>query len=500
MALSIYNLIESVCNPAGRFKTLREIGVKTDEKGDPVFSYSGTTISFSVVWKGRSYLLKCSLREEQENTLSWRRIAAYLQRIRSSFLVGYYYLSGEMLVFNDRGAAGYIDVVLMEYPDHMQPLDEFLEKACMEGDKERIRKLLTEFCQMAVWLINDNLVHGAIRASNVMIDKDCSVHLVNYEYMQMPRSDAPDYESIRDADNVMVANLALGIKAVASDPAAFRYLKGNAIFRFPVVRSPLLPMFADVAREAGCEPVLRIVEMLSCSNHTLHGRLALSEALRKLSGDRTELGVDLSVKLANERRPSAAEPDDSDARREEYLLNRTQLQSFYCWVGPVCESLICVRKGDLWGYVDCSGNEALPLRYEWASDFMEGRAEVMRNGCYGLIDKTGKEILPAIYELVEWNSERGIAKVACDGLFGLCDRDGKELVPFIYRWMGGTENDLILVFSEKHYGYIRQDGTAVIPFRYDDAYDFKDGTALVVRGGKSYKIDMQGREEETTEE
>lgn len=173
MALSIYNLIESVCNPAGRFKTLREIGVKTDEKGDPVFSYSGTTISFSVVWKGRSYLLKCSLREEQENTLSWRRIAAYLQRIRSSFLVGYYYLSGEMLVFNDRGAAGYIDVVLMEYPDHMQPLDEFLEKACMEGDKERIRKLLTEFCQMAVWLINDNLVHGAIRASNVMIDKDC---------------------------------------------------------------------------------------------------------------------------------------------------------------------------------------------------------------------------------------------------------------------------------------------------------------------------------------
>ena len=258
MALSIYNLIESVCNPAGRFKTLREIGVKTDEKGDPVFSYSGTTISFSVVWKGRSYLLKCSLREEQENTLSWRRIAAYLQRIRSSFLVGYYYLSGEMLVFNDRGAAGYIDVVLMEYPDHMQPLDEFLEKACMEGDKERIRKLLTEFCQMAVWLINDNLVHGAIRASNVMIDKDCSVHLVNYEYMQMPRSDAPDYESIRDADNVMVANLALGIKAVASDPAAFRYLRGNAIFRFPVVRSPLLPMFAFVqqsyvARSFGVE-------------------------------------------------------------------------------------------------------------------------------------------------------------------------------------------------------------------------------------------------------
>ncbi len=149
-----------------------------------------------------------------------------------------------MLVFNDRGAAGYIDVVLMEYPDHMQPLDEFLEKACMEGDKARIRKLLTEFCQMAVWLINDNLVHGAIRASNVMIDKDCSVHLVNYEYMQMPRSDAPDYESIRDADNVMVANLALGIKAVASDPAAFRYLRA---MRYSGFRGAFAPA-SDVCR------------------------------------------------------------------------------------------------------------------------------------------------------------------------------------------------------------------------------------------------------------
>ncbi|WP_409049074.1 WG repeat-containing protein [Alistipes sp. AF48-12] len=48
--------------------------------------------------------------------------------------------------------------------------------------------------------------------------------------------------------------------------------------------------------------------------------------------------------------------------------------------------------------------------------------------------------------------------------------------------------------------YLPLDGRHRIPFRYDDAYDFKDGTALVVRGGKSYKIDMQGREEETTEE
>lgn len=88
--------------------------------------------------------------------------------------------------------------------------------------------------------------------------------------------------------------------------------------------------------------------------------------------------------------------------------------------------MICVRKGDLWGYVDCSGNEALPLRYEWASDFMEGRAEVMRNGCYGLIDKTGKEILPAIYELVEWNSERGIAKVAWTGFSDYATATGKS--------------------------------------------------------------------------
>ena len=37
MGLAIHNLIESVCNPSGRFKMLDGIRVKTDSKGDLYF-------------------------------------------------------------------------------------------------------------------------------------------------------------------------------------------------------------------------------------------------------------------------------------------------------------------------------------------------------------------------------------------------------------------------------------------------------------------------------
>ena len=53
MGLAIHNLIESVCNPSGRFKMLDGIRVKTDSKGDPVFLYKDRSVCF---WESEKYL------------------------------------------------------------------------------------------------------------------------------------------------------------------------------------------------------------------------------------------------------------------------------------------------------------------------------------------------------------------------------------------------------------------------------------------------------------
>ena len=114
MGLAIHNLIESVCNPSGRFKVLDGIRVKTDSKGDPVFLYKDKSVCFWVDWNGNGYVLKSFLHSREPVKASLQQIAEYLEGIGSPFLVDYIYLSDEMLVFDDSGNSCYVDVVLME--------------------------------------------------------------------------------------------------------------------------------------------------------------------------------------------------------------------------------------------------------------------------------------------------------------------------------------------------------------------------------------------------
>lgn len=78
MGLAMHNLIESVCNPSGRFKMLDGIRVKTDSKGDPVFLYKDRSVCFWVDWNGNGYVLKCFLHCQESDKASLQQIAEYL--------------------------------------------------------------------------------------------------------------------------------------------------------------------------------------------------------------------------------------------------------------------------------------------------------------------------------------------------------------------------------------------------------------------------------------
>ena len=236
-----------------------------------------------------------------------------------------------------------------------------------------------------------------------------------------------------------------------------------------------------------------LVEMLSTCNHTLHSRRELSEVLEALSVDSAVVDIDSARLTQEEKGRSSAR---SENMPQPQRLPRHDLAKTYSWIGTMCESMICVQKNELWGYVNSEGEEVIPLKYKWAGDFDEGRAAVIETDAetYALIDKTGREVLPPIYELVEWDGAHGVAKVSYEGLFGLYDRNGKEIVPLIYDWMGETGNELILVRStDGRCGYIRHNGEVAIPIEWDDAYDFENGHALVCKDGDSFEIDVRGQ-------
>lgn len=73
-------------------------------------------------------------------------------------------------------------------------------------------------------------------------------------------------------------------------------------------------------------------------------------------------------------------------------------------------SLLPVRIGDLWGFINGGGQSVIQPSYERVGVFAEGLAKVRKNGKWGFIDAQGQEVIAAIYESVRDFSE-GLAAV-----------------------------------------------------------------------------------------
>ena len=66
--------------------------------------------------------------------------------------------------------------------------------------------------------------------------------------------------------------------------------------------------------------------------------------------------------------------------------------------------------GKEWGFIDKSGKEMVPLKYDQAITFHEGLARVIFNNKYGFVDKNGKEVISLIYDYAHRCSNGLIAR------------------------------------------------------------------------------------------
>ena len=91
------------------------------------------------------------------------------------------------------------------------------------------------------------------------------------------------------------------------------------------------------------------------------------------------------------------------------------------------EGLACVKLNGKYGFVDKSGKEIIPVKYDSAWSFSEGLARVGLDKC-GFIDKMGVEIIPFKYDVAESFIE-GLARVKLNGKYGYIDKTDKEILP-----------------------------------------------------------------------
>ena len=68
-------------------------------------------------------------------------------------------------------------------------------------------------------------------------------------------------------------------------------------------------------------------------------------------------------------------------------------------------TLLPVKRDDLWGFVNASGELVIPCVWTAAREFYDGYAIVEDRGMYGVIDTTGAEVEPCVWERLEYQGD-----------------------------------------------------------------------------------------------
>ena len=142
------------------------------------------------------------------------------------------------------------------------------------------------------------------------------------------------------------------------------------------------------------------------------------------------------------------------------------------------EGYAAVCKNGKWGYIDKTGQEVIPCKYDWANPFHEGLAsvEIFYGSGYGFIDTTGREVIRHRREIEmpgEFSEGLVVVKNENNDRFFVLDKKGRKVFQGEY---GGGLYPPYSSFGMMPYGapaYIEK---------------FIDGKLYIPKGESGYKV------------
>ena len=116
------------------------------------------------------------------------------------------------------------------------------------------------------------------------------------------------------------------------------------------------------------------------------------------------------------------------------------------------------------GYIDKTGEFAIPLQFAHAADFSCGlaRVNVGRAGEWQFIDKTGTIALELAFDFVSLYFFEGLVAVLSHGKYGFADKTGNLVIPPQFDQASGFSEGVAAVRIDGKYGYIDKTGAWVI--------------------------------------
>lgn len=164
------------------------------------------------------------------------------------------------------------------------------------------------------------------------------------------------------------------------------------------------------------------------------------------------------------------------------------------------------EENGLWGYKDEDGKIVVEAKYVDAFEFSDGLGRVRKekgfNGKYGFIDKNGNEVIPCqyqgAYDFIDGVTVVSLATRSDEDNDIYIDKSGDRL--FDKQFKGShlfhdgyaavikTERDIGV---KEEWSYINKKGEFATKMTFDEAGDFENGYAYVVKDGVEGRIDTE---------
>lgn len=181
----ISDYIEAIKSAEDNFNELSYLRPVLGNDGQPVMSSGNFAVVFKMkdVRDGQLYAVRCFLRDQEGRDECYRLIEEELKDMKLPYLVSFHYIDKEIYVDNDQTDETEFPVLLMDWVEGMT-LDKHIQENIK--NKKALELLSYNFFKLATWLIKQPFAHGDLKPDNILVKRDGSLVLVDYDGMFVP--------------------------------------------------------------------------------------------------------------------------------------------------------------------------------------------------------------------------------------------------------------------------------------------------------------------------
>ena len=206
--------------------------------------------------------------------------------------------------------------------------------------------------------------------------------------------------------------------------------------------------------------------------------------------------------IINKKGDFIIKPDDYDFYETGLMkisadlkANYTVPREKYSAYELLSNGMVRVRQGDMYGVITSTGQEIIPVKYDYVSLPSDGHFIVELDSKSGVINSKGERTIQLTdrYEKI-YGFHEGLSRFLAKGRYGLLDTVNNVYISPQYPKTGEYSDGLVAVVIKNRWGFMDKNERLKVQPYYDEVWPFKYGGAKVRAGDKYTIVNKEGKE------